>query len=164
MQDGDARVRSLTVKRSGRPAPAEPAGGRAFGARERGLEPRGVDASSHRQLGRTPQAARRVRNRRPTPEVRNSEAFAETRSSPRQLRHKLAAIIDRLRFFNEPAEQKGRRRYSKGGVGERLWSWGEEASDPRRESKCALQKFRRPLEPTRRVGLRRAWREAGTPG
>src|SRR5271170_5657799 len=55
MQDGDARVRSLTVKRSGRPAPAEPAGGRAFGARERGLEPRGVDAFSHRQLGRTPQ-------------------------------------------------------------------------------------------------------------
>jgi hypothetical protein len=25
-------------------------------------------------------------------------------------------------------------------------------------------KFRRPLEPTVRVGLRRAWREAGTPG
>jgi hypothetical protein len=117
MQDGDARVRSLRVKRTGRPAPAETAGGRAFGARQRGLEPAASTQPRNRQFGRTPQAARRVRNRRPTPEVRNSEAFAETDSSPRQLRHKLAA-------FTELPEQKGRRRYSKGGVGERLWSWG----------------------------------------
>ena len=68
----------------------------------------------------------------------------------------------------EPAEQKGRRRYSTGGVGERLWSWGEEAGDrdADRDARASARsmKFRRPLEPTRRVGLRRAWREAGTPG
>jgi hypothetical protein len=44
-------------------------------------------------------------------------------------------------FLMKPAEQKGRRRYAKGGVGERLWSLGEEASNPRRESKCALHEI-----------------------
>jgi hypothetical protein len=39
------------VKPSGQPAPAEPAGGRALSARERGLEPRGVDASSQSSVG-----------------------------------------------------------------------------------------------------------------
>jgi hypothetical protein len=129
VQDGDARVQSLTVKRSGRPAPAEPAGGRAFGARERGLQTRGVDGSSHRQLGKTLQVARRVRNRRPT------LRFNILKHSPRPadrapITTQLAAIIDRLASLMKPAEQKGRRRYSKGGVGERLWSWEEEASDP----------------------------------
>jgi len=91
--------RPIAEGQTKRPAgPGGTQGGRASGATERGLEFRGVDASS-RQLGRMPQAARRVRNRRPTPEARNSEAFAETRSSPRQLRHKLAAIIDRLAFL-----------------------------------------------------------------
>jgi hypothetical protein len=120
--------------------PAEAAGGRAFGARERGLKPRGVDGSSHRQLGRTPQVERCVRNRRPTPEVRHSEAFAETRSPPCQLRHKLAAIIDRLAFLMKPAKQKRRRRYSNG-AGKSRWSWEEENSNPRRESKCALHEI-----------------------
>jgi hypothetical protein len=97
-----------------------------------------------------------MRNRRPSLRF---EAFAETRLSAAPITRKSTALIDRLTFY-ELAEQKGRRRYSKGGVGQRLWSWGEEASDPRRE----VQKFRLPLEPTRRVDLRRAWREAGTPG
>jgi hypothetical protein len=33
----------------------------------------------------------------------------------------------------------------KGGVGERLWSLGEEASDPRHESKCAIRNSGGPL-------------------
>jgi hypothetical protein len=72
--------------------------------------------------------------------------FEILKHSPRRARRranydKLAAIIDRLASLMKPAEQKGRRRYSKGGVGERLWSWEEEASDPRRESKCALHEI-----------------------
>ena len=80
--------------------------------------------------------ARRVRNRRPTLRfeiLKHSPRPADRRANYDTSQRLLS--IDSL--SNELAEQKRRRRYSKGGVGERLWSWGEEASDPRRESKCA---------------------------
>jgi hypothetical protein len=63
--------------------------------------------------------------------VRNSEAFAKTRSRELALRTCSA-------FLNKLAEQKRRRRYSNDGAGKCRWSWENETSDPKRESKCAL--------------------------
>src|ERR1700733_4175936 len=74
--------------------------------------------------------------------------FRSIRRDPliaRPLRHKLAGIIDRLRFFNESNRTERPTPLLKGGVGERLWSLGEEASDPRHESKCAIRNSGGPL-------------------
>jgi hypothetical protein len=72
------------VKPSGQPAPAEPAGGRALSARERGLEPRGVDASSQSSVGED--AASGASRAIGGPRIRFEilEAFAETRASAGQ--------------------------------------------------------------------------------
>jgi hypothetical protein len=68
-------------------------------------------------------------------------------------------------FLNKVSERKRRRRYSNGGAGKCRWSWEDETSDPRDARASARSaEFRRSLEPSRRVGLRHAWREAETPG
>ena len=70
--------------------------------------------------------------------IRNSEAFAKTRS--RGAIYNIAELVLQTSsaFLNKLAEQKRRRRYSNGGAGKCRWSWEDETSDPRRESKCAL--------------------------
>ena len=128
---------ALTVERHGRPARAEAAGGGAFGTRERGLNPASTDPRTVSWGGRCKWPVARAIGR-----PRWGSTFRVIRRDPliaRPLRHKLAGIIDRLRFFNETSRTKrptplleGRRRRTS-------LVMGEEASDPRRDSKCALQ-------------------------
>ena len=152
---------ALTVKRNGRPAPAEAAGG-AFGARERGLNPASTDPRTVSWGGRCKWPVARAIGR-----PRWGSTFRVIRRDPliaRPLRHKLAGIIDRLRFFNETSRTKrptplleGRRRRTSLVVG-----GGSRRSETREQVRGP--EIQAALEPTRRVGLRRAWREAGTPG
>jgi hypothetical protein len=104
-------------------------------------------------------APRRARMGRLNAWVRNSEAFAATRKT----RSRELVLRTCSAFLNKLG--KRRRRYSNGGTGKCSWSWEDETSDPRDARASARSaEFRRSLEPSRRVGLRHAWREAETPG
>jgi hypothetical protein len=143
---------ALTVERHGRPARAEAAGGGAFGARERGLNPASTDPRTVSWGGRCKWPVARAIGR-----PRWGSTFRVIRRDPliaRPLRHKLAGIIDRLRFFNETSRTKRPTPLLEGGVGERLCRWGRKPAI-RDATASVRSRFRRPLAPTPRAGLRR---------
>jgi hypothetical protein len=133
--------------------PAGPGGsGRAFGARERGLNPASTDPRTVSWGGRCKWPVARAIGR-----PRWGSTFRVIRRDPliaRPLRHKLAGIIDRLRFFNETSRTKRPTPLLEGGVGERLCRWGRKPAI-RDATASVRSRFRRPLAPTPRAGLRR---------
>jgi hypothetical protein len=64
--------------------------------------------------------------------------FEILKHSPRRARRARIGITNMLGFFEKISERKRRRRYSNRGAGKCRWSWEDETSDARRESKCAL--------------------------
>jgi len=139
---------ALTVERHGRPARAE--------AAERSAQENA--ALTRRRQILAPSAGRcKWPVARAIGRPRWGSTFRVIRRDPliaRPLRHKLAGIIDRLRFFNETSRTKRPTPLLEGGVGERLCRWGRKPAI-RDATASVRSRFRRPLAPTPRAGLRR---------